>query len=129
MARVGDRLRELREAAGLSQRELADLISVRDATVSRYETGKAQLKADDLYRVAGALGVHPAEFYVELPAEAAPEEERPEAVARYVAEMRAQWDALPEAERSLLTELDGWMREQLRLYRQRLREEWSVEPS
>lgn len=61
---IGERLRELRTGAGLTQEQLAQRIGVSGPTVSNYETGYSRLSADDLPRVAEALGVHPAEFFL-----------------------------------------------------------------
>jgi transcriptional regulator with XRE-family HTH domain len=55
--RVGQRLVELRKAEGLSQAALARRLSVSPATISSYETGRAQIDADDLPRFAHVLHV------------------------------------------------------------------------
>jgi len=57
MSVVGDNLRALREAAGLSQRELAYLTGVSHAAVNRWERGVRTPDANRLVAVARALGV------------------------------------------------------------------------
>ncbi|MEO7684794.1 MAG: helix-turn-helix transcriptional regulator [Gemmatimonadaceae bacterium] len=52
------RLKKYREAAGLSQAELAKLAKVRQATISNLETGKGRrVDLDVLERLAKVLGV------------------------------------------------------------------------
>lgn len=58
------RLRELRQAANLTQRELAAKAGTRQATISDLETRKSQgLDFDTLARLARALKVDPGEFF------------------------------------------------------------------
>lgn len=57
------RLRELREACGLSQLELSERAGVRQATISELESGKKQrLDFGILDRLCAALGVDPGEL-------------------------------------------------------------------
>jgi transcriptional regulator with XRE-family HTH domain len=59
------RVRELREAAGLSQQALGDFAGVRQATISELESGKRRrLDFVILERLADALGVEPGELLV-----------------------------------------------------------------
>lgn len=54
-------VKSLREARGLSQAALAELLHVRQATVSEWETGrKRRLDLDLLERLADVFGVAPA---------------------------------------------------------------------
>jgi transcriptional regulator with XRE-family HTH domain len=64
MRRVGGRwLRELRERAGLSQRELAGLVGMEYYTfVSQLENGRGRIPPDRLHVWANALHVAPREF-------------------------------------------------------------------
>jgi transcriptional regulator with XRE-family HTH domain len=54
---VGKRLRELRENAGLSQQELADLTGISKRQLGRYEQSKGEPSGDALVRIAKRLGV------------------------------------------------------------------------
>lgn len=56
-AEVGDRVREAREAAGLSQRELARRMGTSQAAVDRLESGGVGATLTTLQRVAAALGL------------------------------------------------------------------------
>jgi transcriptional regulator with XRE-family HTH domain len=54
------RLKEAREAAGLTQSELAEAVGVRQATISDLETGKSRrIELDLLERLGKALGADP----------------------------------------------------------------------
>jgi transcriptional regulator with XRE-family HTH domain len=56
-ADVGERVRLAREAAGLSQRELATRMGTSQAAVARLEAGGVGATLTTLYRVAAALGM------------------------------------------------------------------------
>jgi ribosome-binding protein aMBF1 (putative translation factor) len=56
-AEVGERVREAREAAGLSQRELARRMGTSQAAVDRLEAGGVGATLTTLQRVATALGL------------------------------------------------------------------------
>lgn len=60
---VGERVRAAREAAGLSQRDLAALMGTSQAAVARLEAGGVAATLSTLQRVARALGL---ELNVEL---------------------------------------------------------------
>lgn len=50
-------LREMREAAGLTQRQLADLVGVTDQTISNLERGVTKPTLDTARALARVLGV------------------------------------------------------------------------
>ncbi|GAB3553437.1 transcriptional regulator with XRE-family HTH domain [Actinopolyspora lacussalsi] len=54
---LGAELRELREQADMTVRDLAKLLEVSQGTVSRYERGERSPKPEYVARVAGTLGV------------------------------------------------------------------------
>jgi transcriptional regulator with XRE-family HTH domain len=60
-ASVGKRLKRLRESRDLTQDQLADLIGVKERTVSRWETGASRGLYDDdvLEQLAAALKIEP----------------------------------------------------------------------
>ena len=63
MQMISDRVRELRRARGLDQRELASRAGVSMQTVSNLETGRLRdLKVSTLSALARSLGVTPAEL-------------------------------------------------------------------
>ena len=53
----GRRIRELRTARGLTQREIADRLQVSAATMSAIENGKTGVSAERVARLAEELGV------------------------------------------------------------------------
>ena len=56
-AEVGERVRQAREAAGISQRELARRMGTSQAAVDRLEAGGVGATSTTLQRVATALGL------------------------------------------------------------------------
>jgi len=54
---LGDRVRKLREAQGLTQARLAGQLGISDSLVAQIETGKAQPSLNTLEKLAEALGV------------------------------------------------------------------------
>lgn len=61
-------LKEAREAAGITQAELAARVGVRQATISDLETGKSgRIELELLDRLASAVGVEPGELIVREP--------------------------------------------------------------
>jgi transcriptional regulator with XRE-family HTH domain len=63
MQTISDRVRELRRARGLDQRELAARAGVSMQTISNLETGRLRdLKVSTLSALARSLGVSPAEL-------------------------------------------------------------------
>lgn len=58
----GARLRALRQAAKLSQRELGDRIGADSPVIANYENGRMAPRVDRLRQLADALGVTPADL-------------------------------------------------------------------
>lgn len=63
MGVVGERLRDLRKQAGLTQVELGSRLGLTGATISGYETGEHHFIADEVPRFAEALRVSPCDFF------------------------------------------------------------------
>jgi repressor LexA len=72
MAAFGDVLQGLREKAGLSQRELADLAGTSQKAISFWEMGKRDPTLSNLQKLCDALGVKCDVFFAAT--EAAPEQ-------------------------------------------------------
>ena len=49
------RLKEIREKTGISQKQLAKISGVRQATISRYESGERQIGEDNMIKLIKAL--------------------------------------------------------------------------
>lgn len=54
--RIGNRLRELREAQGLTTTQLAEMCGMSHSTISKVENGRWSVSLDLLSRVCEALG-------------------------------------------------------------------------
>lgn len=54
--RIGAELRALREAKGLTTRELAELAGLDHSHIAKIERGAYNLRVDTLHKVATALG-------------------------------------------------------------------------
>ena len=62
---LGDRLRQIRRRAGLTQVETARALSLMPSTLSQYESGKRRVDALTLDRLSQLYGVPVADFFVE----------------------------------------------------------------
>lgn len=60
--RLGHALQEARKRAGLTQRQLADLVGYSQRAISDIETGNTNVHAVVLYRLAKAMAVDPVEL-------------------------------------------------------------------
>lgn len=57
LVQQGKVLRELREAAGLDQLPMADLLGVSRPTISQWESGKSELRLTDVHSIALVLEI------------------------------------------------------------------------
>lgn len=64
---IRNRLAELREAKGLTQEALGELIGTSESTISRLESGATKMNDDYLARLSRALGCHPAVLITDDP--------------------------------------------------------------
>ena len=60
--KLGEKIKELRERAGLTQEELAEKMDVQRNTVWRWENQKANLKSDNVRKLANILNVDSTEL-------------------------------------------------------------------
>ena len=60
---MGEKIRALREAKGLSQKELAEALGVDPSSVCYWESGKNEPTIFNLRRLADILGVTPGELF------------------------------------------------------------------
>ncbi|WP_148219298.1 XRE family transcriptional regulator [Azospirillum sp. B510] len=66
-------MRELRQAAGLSQEKLADLAGTSQPQINKLETGQRKMTVDWAVKLAGPLGIEPAVLLgLDVPAAPAP---------------------------------------------------------
>lgn len=59
----GQRVRQLRQEAGLSQAELAEASGIDRAALSKIETGKRDLGVSRVAQLAAALGIDPSRLF------------------------------------------------------------------
>lgn len=62
MKLIGERIRGLRKAKGLTQEKLAELADLHPTSVSGIETGKANYTVATILSISKALGARPAEL-------------------------------------------------------------------
>ena len=58
-----DNMSNIREARGLSQQQLAEMIGANQATISKIESGVGNPTLSMINRIAKALRVHPSELF------------------------------------------------------------------
>lgn len=61
---VGDRIRALRKARGLTQQQLAELSNLDDAYIGSVERGESNISLDTLEKLVIALKIHPTELFL-----------------------------------------------------------------
>jgi transcriptional regulator with XRE-family HTH domain len=60
---IGFRLRTMRQRAGLTQEQLAEMVAVTSQQIQKYESGKSKLNTDRLQQLADALSVPIQSFF------------------------------------------------------------------
>lgn len=61
---LGEYIKSLRKAKGLSQEELGTIVGVQRAAVQKWESGKTQnLKRETIEKLASFFGISPAAFF------------------------------------------------------------------
>lgn len=57
MDTIGDRIKQLRDEAGLSQMQLSEKIGLSQSAIARYELNKTEPKASDIIKLSEFFGV------------------------------------------------------------------------
>lgn len=60
-----DRIRQLREQGGHSQRKFADMLGVKRESVIQWEQGKCSPRVEVVGKICSVFGVEPEYFFVE----------------------------------------------------------------
>lgn len=60
---VGQRIRDLRQEAGMKLHALSSLLNISHQQLQKYETGKNRVSAGMLWNIAAALGVRVADLF------------------------------------------------------------------
>ena len=63
---IGEKIREIRKARGLTQKELGEKAGIAEPTIRRYELGKLNPKIETVKKIADALGVDMNALYGDL---------------------------------------------------------------
>jgi transcriptional regulator with XRE-family HTH domain len=95
LVQIGESIKRLRKAAGLTQAELADMVGMSRVAISNIELGNSRTKAERLFDFATALGVS----MDELTGYAG---ESPSLYIQSLAEAHARIDGLEQKVRNLL---------------------------
>ena len=109
----GARLRAVRRAARLSQRDLAARIRADSAVIANYENGRAAPRVDRLRQLADALGVSPSEFLPDHSGVSSLERLRVQAgllqadVARLAGMTRTKYAAIERGQTATISPADG----------------------
>lgn len=98
LVRTGERIQQILNRRGISQRALGRALKVSPGTVNKYITGVSQIDADYLPIIAEALGVDTCEIVAVRDQEPAPRTISDVAVKLLI----ESWDRLPESERVLI---------------------------
>lgn len=80
--RIGIVVRQLREATGLSQEELAEQAGLHRTYISLVERGRRNITVDALSQIAEALGVYPSRLIADAEKADGPSPQTPRKVRR-----------------------------------------------
>lgn len=61
--KLGERIRELRKSAGITQEELGEKASLNYKFIGELERGRVNVSLDSIVKIASALGVQPDSFF------------------------------------------------------------------
>lgn len=108
---VGQRIRQRRWLAGMTQQKLAELVGIKFQQIQKYETGANRVSASRLWDIADALGVEVAHFFEGLEAEQGQSDTLPQNIpANLIGDKEAMdlvrsYYSIPEHQRRRLFEL------------------------
>lgn len=63
---VAANVRRIRRSLGMTQQQLADVIDVSQPQICDIERGRSEIRSDTIDRLAEALGVAPATFWIPI---------------------------------------------------------------
>ena len=109
---IGKKIQKAREAAALSQEELACRLGYTQAALSNYELGKRRLYLANIEQIARELNKPLSYFLEDSPVTAKAEQGEPQ--DETIAEIIQLLSELPAEERQYLLEYIKWRRDRLR---------------
>jgi transcriptional regulator with XRE-family HTH domain len=109
--KIGRKLQEAREEAGLSQGELAKKIGCTQASLSHYESGKRRLYLAELQRIGQIMG-KPITYFLEDPEDKSPVQEDLKSLLEdpYIMEVLSAVRDLKLAERKSVLDFILWQK-------------------
>lgn len=109
LARLGTRLRALREELGLSQREVAERLGLSDVGYGHFERGRRLPSAAELPWLAGGLGVSTVELMARLGLvdQALFDQPLPEPIAGRLARIATNWQLLDPTDKRRVAAILG----------------------
>ncbi len=112
--KIGRKLQEAREEAGLSQEELAKKIGCTQASLSNYELGKRRLYLADLQRIGQLLGKQ-ITYFLDDPGEGEPD--YPDQIqhvleGQYLREILFEAKELPSSQRKSVLDYIRWQKDE-----------------
>ena len=101
--KMGDKIKEKRKEAGLTQEELGEKLGVQKSAVAKWENGRVEnIKRSVMLSMSKALGVDPA-YWFDDGAEA--EEDDEDDFTEEQIELLARYDSLPDDKKELVLNL------------------------
>lgn len=101
--KMGDKIKEKRKEAGLTQEELGEKLGVQKSAVAKWENGRVEnIKRSVMLSMSKALGVDPAYWFID---EEEPEEDDEDDFTEEQIELLARYDSLPDDKKELVLNL------------------------
>lgn len=98
--KMGDKIKEKRKEAGLTQEELGEKLGVQKSAVAKWENGRVEnIKRSVMLEMSKALGVDPAYWFDDG------EEAEDVDLTEEQAEVLARYDSLPDDKKELVLNL------------------------
>lgn len=97
---IGERIKNERKKAGLTQQELADRLGVSFANISQYENNKRNPKHETVFKIADAIGVNP--YYLLYGVDREQMEQIGLALIKYDSVLKKEFNNAEEREKSLM---------------------------
>ncbi len=103
---VGQRIRNRRWLAGMTQQQLAEAVGIKFQQIQKYETGANRVSASRLWDISQALGVAPSFFFDGLDVDADADSAADDMLEKKeTLELLRTYYAIPEGQRKRLFDL------------------------
>jgi len=106
LKQFGRRLASFRKQRGLTQKELAEKIGVKQYVIASYETGRSQMSLGLLHSVAEVLFVEPSELLGEVPQSKKP------GPTSHIEKLTSELSELPRSKQKVVVDmLEGFLKQ------------------